>query len=111
MKKLIVLFILAVMCGSISYAQEPVRFKQEGKTFVQQKVARASDASSTDKTTDYTWKDSKGNEYPIVLHQYSRGENAGKWTAYVVKTSEKTGKNYKYYLPDGMSIASQIMEK
>ena len=84
-------------------------YTREGTTFVQQKGARAS--SSNDQVTSYKWRDSKGQEYPIVLHTYTKGEKAGKTTCYVVKTSSKTGKEYKYYLPDGEAIAEQIISE
>ena len=58
--------------------------------------------------TSYKFRDSKGVNYPIVLHTYTRGENAGKTTSYIVKTS-KTGKPYRYYLPNGMEIAEDIL--
>ena len=82
------------------------KYTREGTTFIQQKGARSS--SSTDQVTSYKWRDSKGQEYPIVLHTYTKGEKAGKTTCYVVKTSSKTGKEYKYYLPDGEAIAREI---
>ena len=85
-------------------------YTREGTTFVQQKGVRSS-SSSNDQVTSYKWRDSKGNEYPIVLHTYTKGEKAGKTTCYVVKTSSKTGKEYKYYLPEGEAIAEQIISE
>ena len=109
MKKIIVTVALLVATMSLGMAQDREARKAytiDGKTVVQQKSARAS--SSQDQPTAYTWKDSKGNTYPIVLHTYTKGEKAGRTTCYVVKTSAKTGKEYKYYLPDGESIARDI---
>jgi len=84
-------------------------YTRDGKTFTQQKGSRS--GSSQDVATTYTWKDSKGNEYPLFLHTYVKGEKAGRTTAYVVRTSSKTGKEYKYYLPDGERIAMEIMNE
>lgn len=41
--------------------------------------------------TKYTFKDSKGKEYPIYL--------TAKGRAFVFKVSKKTNKEYRYYLP------------
>ena len=109
MKKIFVSVALLVATMSLGMAQDREARKAytvEGKTFVQQKSARSS--SSSDQPTAYTWKDSKGNTYPIVLHTYTKGDKAGRTTCYVVKTSAKTGKEYKYYLPDGEAIARDI---
>ena len=110
MKKIIVSVALLVATMSLGMAQDREARKAytvEGKTVVQQKGAR-SGGSSQDQPTAYTWKDSKGNTYPIVLHTYTKGDKAGRTTCYVVKTSAKTGKEYKYYLPDGEAIARDI---
>ena len=110
MKKIIVSVALLVATMSLGMAQDKNAAKgytKDGKTFTQQKASRGS--SSGDRATTYTWKDSKGNEYPIVLHTYTRGEKAGRTTCYVVRTSAKTGKEYKYYIPDGEAIAAEIL--
>ena len=91
-----------------SKAQE---IKREGKTFISERAVKGSNSASKDIETTYDWRDSKGNTYPIYLHQYVKGENVGKWTAYVVRKSEKTGKPYKYYIPNGMQIAEQIIKE
>jgi len=113
MKRIIITIAIIVSAMSAASAQDRTAgasFTKDGKTFVQQKSARAS-RPSDDRATAYTWKDSKGNEYPIYLHTYTRGENAGKTTCYVLRTSKKTGKEYKYYLPDGIAIAEQILKE
>lgn len=108
MKKVIITIAVLIASMSLGMAQDKNAAKgytRDGKTFTQQKGAR----SSSDRPTAYTWKDSKGNEYPIVLHTYTKGEKAGRTTCYVVKTSAKTGKEYKYYLPQGEAIAAEIL--
>lgn len=80
--------------------------KKEGKTFIASSSRGAS--NSSDVSTAYFWRDSKGNEYPIYLHKYTKGDKAGQWTAYVIRKSQKTGKEYKYYIPNGVEIAAEI---
>ena len=113
MKKVIITIAVLIASAALGNAQDKNTNKgytRQGDTFVQQKAVRAS-RQSDDQTTAYTWKDSKGNTYPIVLHTYTRGEKAGKTTCYVVKTSAKTGKEYKYYIPNGESIAEEILRE
>lgn len=108
-------FIIWVMCitlasivGCNTAKAQDTKVQKEGKVFIQKSSRGASDK---DIATTYTWRDSKGNEYPIFLHQYTKGENEGKWTAYVMKVSAKTNKEYKYYIPDGVEIAEQIRKE
>ena len=108
MKKVIITFAILIATMVAGNAQDRTpRYTKDGKTFVQQKGGRAS--SSADQATPYKWEDSKGNVYPIFLHTYTKGEKAGRTTCYVVKTSAKTGKEYKYYIPDGEAIAADIL--
>lgn len=110
MKKFIIIGLLSTVLmftfSNINIKAQ-TQIKREGKTFVQS----SSRESSNDVETTYTWKDSKGVEYPIILHQYTKGDNAGEWTCYVIKTSAKTGKSYKYYLKDGKEIANTIRKE
>ena len=64
-----------------------------------------------DTLTAYTWRDSKGQEYPIILHRYTKGEKVGRTTAYVIRKSAKSGKEYRYFLPDGEKIATEIINE
>jgi len=112
MKKFISTIVVILSTITIATAQErhgEVSFQvKDGNTFVQQKTRRT---SSSDRATAFKWEDSKGNTYPIFLHTYTRGEKAGRTTCYVVKTSAKTGKEYKYYIPDGEAIAQDILKR
>lgn len=81
MKKLILCILLALFSINIH-----AEVKREGDTF---KVEQASKASNTQ--TKYTWEDKEGNKYPIFITK--------KDACYVIRTSKKTGKEYKYYLP------------
>ena len=107
----IVIVFVTIVSVSAQERSKEVRFqvKEDGRTFVQQKGVRSS--SSSDRATDYKWEDTKGNVYPIFLHTYTRGEKAGRTTCYVVKTSAKTGKEYKYYIPDGEAVAQDILKR
>ena len=112
MKRIIITLAVIVSASVLASAQDKTQSKnytRDGKTFVQQKAQRASGTSSSDTPTIFTWTDSKGNTYPIYLHTYTKGDKAGRTTCYVIKTSAKTGKEYKYYIPQGEEIAREIM--
>lgn len=107
MKKTIIIVIAAIFAVMNVNAQEPqkkVELNRETKTF-----SKVEKKKSTGIPTPYVWEDSKGITYQIFLHQYTKGENKGKWTCFIWRISQNTGKEYKYYLPDGMIIAEQII--
>lgn len=81
--KYIITLLVALLMSVASYAdvvRDGDNFKVEKTTSVNQ-----------DTKTKYTWEDKKGNKYPIFITK--RG------ACYVIRTSKKTGKEYKYYLP------------
>lgn len=80
-------------CGFI-YANS-TDYTRTDNTFTQ--VSKSS-TKSEDRKTQYTWKDSKGTEYPIYISL--------KGSCYIIKTSSKTGKEYKHYL--GSKISKEI---
>ena len=82
MKKLIICLLFAVFC-IVSKAE----VTRNGDTF---KVEQSSRTSQGEKTK-YTWEDKDGNKYPIFITK--------KGACYVLRTSKKTAKEYKYYLP------------
>lgn len=86
MKKIIILAI-ALMLGMAANAQSVQR---NGNNFTQVVAKKATEAKET--KTDYTFTDRKGNTYPVYLSA------SGK--AFVKRISQKTGKEYKQYLPD-----------
>ena len=71
-------------------------YKQEGTTFIQ--TTNRSSAKAT--KTGYTWE-KNGVKYPIYI--------SSKGKAYIIRTSKKTGKEYKQYLPD--TVAETIKKK
>ena len=91
MKKL---FIAAIMLFSLNMGIQAQSVQRQGNTFTQ--VSNKKSASKETKT-QYTYKDSKGVEYPIYL------SSTGK--AFIKKVSKKTGKEYKQYVPE---IGKQI---
>jgi hypothetical protein len=101
-----IIILLTILLSFVSLPTFAQSYKIEGKEIVQQKSVK----SSNDTKTDYIYKDGKGNTYPIYLHKYTKGDNIGKYTCYVIKTSQKTGKTYKYYLPDGIEMAEEILK-
>lgn len=87
MKKLIILAALFLTLNI--NAQE---IKREGNTFSKANTTQVAKA----KKTQFTWKDSKGIEYPIYVGTTG--------SAYIIKISKKTGKEYKQYLGADVSI-------
>jgi hypothetical protein len=94
MKKL---FICIIMMLSLSFGIQAQSVQRQGNTFTQ--VSNKKSAGKETKT-EYTYKDSKGNVYPIYL------SSTGK--AFIKKVSKKSGKEYKQYLPE---IGKQINPK
>lgn len=98
MKKLIILlaFIISVIASSNIFAQNlsilsTGEVERNGNTFIASTKTNKSNAQQT----QYIWKDSKGNEYLIYI--------SASGSCYVIKTSKKSGKEYKSYLPKEVS--------
>ena len=81
MKKIILCILLALFCITIS-----AEVKREGNTFRVEQTTKESDTK-----TQYTWVDKDGNVYPVFITK--------KGACYIFRTSKKTGKEYKQYLP------------
>lgn len=96
MKRFIVAAIMLLSLNVGVHAQSVVK---SGNTFTQ--VSNKGGKSGGKETkTQYTFKDSKGNIYPVYLSA------SGK--AFIKKVSKKTGKEYKQYVPE---IGKQINPK
>lgn len=78
------IFFLACTSPCSAYAQD---YRQKGTTFIQ----TSNKSDSGNKATKYTWEKG-GVKYPIYL--------SAKGKVYIIRTSKKTGKEYKQYLPD-----------
>ena len=81
MKKIILCILLALFCITIS-----AEVKRAGNTFIVEQTTKESDTK-----TQYTWVDKDGNVYPVFITK--RG------ACYIFRTSKRTGKEYKQYLP------------
>lgn len=95
MKKII---IAAIMLFSLNVGVQAQSVQRQGNTFTQ--VSNSGKSSGKETKTQYTFKDSKGNSYPVYLSA------SGK--AFVKKVSQKTGKEYKQYVPE---VGKQINPK
>lgn len=85
-------FLLFMLFGLWMTADAQTTYKQEGNTFSSVKTTK----TVTPEQTPYTWKDSKGKEYLIYISKSG--------SCYVIKTSAKTGKEYRQYLGPEISI-------
>ena len=84
----IVLITLAFVFSLSTFAQ---KIERRGNTFVE--VCDSSKKQRGEvKKTEYVYTDKKGNTYPIFL------SSTGK--AFIIRTSKKTGKEYRQYLPE-----------
>ena len=81
--------------GLAATAQHKTR---TGTTFTSAKSVKA---KAEPIKTKFTWKDSKGTEYPVYI--------SAKGSCFVIKTSSNTGKEYKNYL--GPEISQQICKE
>lgn len=97
MKKLFILFVMMFAFTNVINAQS---FEREGNTFVA-KSNKGSRTKSEPTKTKFTWKDSKDNEYPVYMS--STG------SCFIIKTSAKTGKEYRNYL--GPEVSEQMCKE
>ena len=92
MKKL---FIAAMMLLSWNVGVQAQEVVREGKTFKQVNKGRSTHKADT-LITSFTFEDSKGNVYPIII-------NKATGSCYVWKKSAKSGKMYKQYMKPEVS--------
>lgn len=92
MTKLLIMLVLLCV-GLTSNAQN---YTREGNTFVSTKTVKSEPVK-----TKFTWKDSKGNEYPVYVS--STG------SCFVIKGKDKNGKDKRTYL--GPEISKQICKE
>lgn len=93
MRTIIISIIMMLACVNNSYAQSVTRV---GNTFKSSSVRTTHKADTL--VTKYTFQDSKGVEYPIIV-------NKGSGACYIWKKSSKTGKFYKQYMKPEISQA------
>ena len=92
-RRLLTLLLLVLAIGLAANAQT---YTRSGNTFISSTGERTQPVK-----TKFTWKDSKGNEYPVYIS--SNG------SCFVIKVSAKTGKEYRNYL--GPEISQQICKE
>lgn len=85
--------LVLLFVGLTSNAQN---YTREGNTFVSTKTVKAEPVK-----TKFTWKDSKGNEYPVYI--------SSKGSCFVIKGKDKNGKDKKTYLDP--EISQQICKE
>ena len=96
MKKLLIMFVMLLSVISIN-ADDNKKFVCENNVY---SILSTGGKSEATKTT-FTWKDKKGNDYPIYI--------SATGSCFVIRTSAKTGKEYKHYL--GKEISEDICKK
>lgn len=105
MKKFFVaaIMLLSVVLGASAGVKKSVEYTQNGTEFVE--TPKSNNGGAKETKTGCTWTDSKGVKYDIYMSSKGR--------CYVYKTSKKTGKQYKYYLPKEMDaqVAAQMNKK
>ena len=94
-RRLLAILLLVLAMGLAANAQT---YTRNGNTFASAKSIKA---KAEPVKTKFTWKDSKGKEYPVFI--------SAKGSCFVIKVSTKTGKEYKNYL--GPEISQQICKE
>lgn len=84
-----ILFVLSIMWAQSSCAQNITR---KGNVFVQNSSNSNKIKKDTATLTGYFYQTSDGTKYPIYM------SSTGK--CFIIRTSAKTGKQYKQYLPE-----------
>lgn len=91
----IIVLILGFIALSIGMKAQSVQLK--GKTFY---AVKDSSSKSQSVKTDYVYVDKESNTYPVYLSKNGK--------AYIIRTSKKTGKEYKQYLPKVTEMFNQM---
>ena len=92
------IILLLVMLFSMSLTTNAQGFVRSGNTFTTTSVKHY---KAEPVKTKFTWKDSSNKEYPIYVS--STG------SCFVIKTSAKTGKEYRNYL--GSDLSQQVCKE
>ena len=93
MKKLLICLMLMLAFNATINAQT---YTREGNTFISSTGERVKAEK-----TKFTWKDSKGKEYPVYISHTG--------SCFIIRISKKTGKEYRNYL--GPEISQQICKE
>lgn len=95
LRRLLTMLLILLCVGLVANAQS---YTREGNTFISSTGERKSNEPIK---TKFTWKDSKGNEYPIYI--------SSKGSCFVIKGKDKNGKDKRTYL--GPEISQQICKE
>lgn len=101
MKKLLIS--VAIVLGMMATGYAQTKYEQQGNTFKAPQTEKTIKKGADPINTGFFWEDTKGNKYPIYI------SNGGKGSAYIIRTSKKTGKVYKAYL--GKEITENIKKQ
>ena len=91
-RRLLVLLLITVCCALVANADGDKSFKCENNTYSSTGRVKS---NSIVINTGFNWTDSKGKSYPIYM--------SASGSCYILKTSSKTGKEYKQYLKPDVS--------
>ena len=94
-RRLLTLLLLVLAMGLAANSQT---YTRSGNTFISSTGERV---KAEPVKTKFTWKDSKGNEYPIYI--------SSKGSCFVIKGKDNNGKDKKTYL--GPEISQQICKE
>lgn len=92
------LFAILLLVLTIGLAANAQTYTRNGNIFASAKSVKT---KAEPVKTKFTWKDSKGKEYPVYI--------SSKGSCFVIKVSAKTGEEYKNYL--GPEISQQICKE
>ena len=94
-RRLLTLLLLVLAMGLAANAQT---YTRSGNTFISSTGERV---KAEPVKTKFTWKDSKGKEYPVYI--------SSKGSCFVIKGKDKNGKDKRTYL--GPEISQQICKE
>ena len=97
---LLITAVIALLFIGVATSNAQTSIQRQGNTFISSSSSSRGKKAKPERTK-YTWKDAKGNEYPIFI------SNSG--SCFVYRTSSKTGNEYKMYL--GKEISAQICKE
>ena len=92
---------LAVL-GMAFAAPAQVKYEQSGNTFKRIEAEKTIKKGDPPMKTPFFWENSQG-KWPIYL------SNGGKGSAFIIRTSKNTGKEYKAYL--GKEVTQDIKKQ
>ena len=93
MKQLVYFIIAFALYFFVQATASAQSFKVEGKNY--SSISSNNRTKTEPEKTDFIWTDKKGNEYPIYISVNG--------SCFVIKTSTKTGKEYRNYLKPDVS--------